>query len=133
MLGIPRPFYSGVSNERVMEAANQRMHLAGGKTIVAMSTKLRNRQIKFLGHLIRASEEDLTRTCAFTNQGRRVRAGWKRVGRPRLKWYDTVVNMAIKLLVEKYIIPTDWENHMRRDEAINLVIQAAESRELEEI
>ena len=128
MLRIPHPYYSGVSNNRVMELANQRIILAGGDTIVLMSTERKDRQIKFLGHLIRASNEDLTRTCTRTEQGNRVCAGWKRVGRPRLKWYDTVMNLAIEMLQGRGVILRDWEAHMRREEVIGLVITTAESR-----
>ena len=128
MLRIPHPYYCGVSNDRVMELANQRIRLAGGETIVSMSTKLKNRQIKFLGHVIRTSNEDLTKTCTLTEQGNIICAGWKRVGRPRLKWYDTVMNLAIEMLRGKRIIPRDWEADMRREEVISLVIATAESR-----
>ena len=66
---VPHPYYSGVSNIRVMEVANQRSRLAGGETIVLMSTRFKDRQIKFLGNLIRASDWDLTKTCTLTAQG----------------------------------------------------------------
>ena len=132
MLRILRPYYSGVSNERVMELANQRIRLAGGETIVLMSTKLKDRQIKFLGHFIRASNEDLTKTCTLTEQGNRVCAGWKRVGKPRLKWYDMVLNLAIEMLQGKGIIIRGWESDMRREEVISLVIATAESRSVKD-
>ena len=96
ILRVRHPYYSGIYNNRVMEVANQRIKLAGGETIVLMSTILKDRQIKFLGHLVRASDGDLTKTCTLTGQGNRVCAGWKRVGRPILKWYDTVMSMAIE-------------------------------------
>lgn len=132
ILRVPHPYYSGVSNNRVMEVANQRIRLAGGETITLMSTRLKDRQIKFLGHLIRASDEDLTKTCTLTARGNRVCAGWKRVGRPRLKWYDTVMNLAIEMLQEKGIIIGDWEAHMRREEVVSLVMTIAESRSVKD-
>ena len=115
-----------------MEVANQRIRLAGGDTIVLMSTRLKDRHIKCLGHLIRASDGDLTKTCTLMAQGSRVCAGWKRVGRPRLKWYDTIMNLAIKMLQEKGIIIGEWEAHMRREEVISLVIATAESRSVKD-
>ena len=39
---VPHSFYSHVSNEDVMELANQRRRLAGGKTMKSMSERLRN-------------------------------------------------------------------------------------------
>ena len=128
ILRVPHPDYSGVSNNRVMEVANPRIRPAGGGTIMLISTRLKDRQVKFLGHLSRASDEDLTKTCTPTARGDRVRAGWKRVGRPRLKWYDTVMNLAIEMLQEKGVIIGDWEAHMRRDEVVSLVMTIAESR-----
>ena len=128
ILRVPHPYYPGVSNNRVMVVANQRIRLAGGETMVLMSTRLKDRQIKFLGHLIRASDEDLTKTCTLTAQGSRVCTGWKRAGRPRLKWYDTIMNLAIEMLQERGIIIGDWEAHIRRGEVVSLVMAIAESR-----
>ena len=71
-----------------------------------MSTRFKDRQIKFLGHFIGASDEDLTKTCTVTARGDKVCAGWRRVGKPRLKWFDTVINLAIEMLPK--------ENHHRR-------------------
>ena len=125
---VPHPYHSGVSNDRAMEVANQRIRPAGGETITFMSTRPKDRHINFLGHLIRASDEDLIETCTFTARGDRVCAGWKRVGRPRLKWYDTAMNLAIEMLQAKRVIMGDWEAHMRRDEVVHLVMTIAESR-----
>ena len=129
---VPHPYYSGVSNNRVMEVANQRSRLAGGETITHMSTRFKDRQIKFLGHLIRASDEDLTKTCTLTARGNWVCAGWKRMGRPRLKWYDRVMNLVIEMLQEEGIIIGDWEAHMRREEVVSLVMTIAESRSVKD-
>ena len=74
----------------------------------------------------------MTKTCTLTARGDRVCAGWKRVGRPRLKWYDTVMNLAIEMLQEKGVIIRDWEAHMRRDEVVSLVMTIAESRSVED-
>ena len=129
---VPHPYYSGVSNNRVLEVANQRIRLAGGETIVLMSTIPKDRHIKFLGHFIRASDVDLAKTCTLMAQGSRVCAGWKRVGRPRLKWYDAVMNLAIEMLQGKRIIIEDRETHMLREEVISLVIATAESRSVKD-
>ena len=97
-----------------------------------MSTRLKDRQINFLGHSFRASDEDLTKTCTLPARGNRVCAGWKRVGRPRLKWYDTVMNLAIEMLQEKGITIGDWEAHMRREEVVSLVMTIAESKSVKD-
>ena len=131
ILRVPHPYYSGVSSNRVMEVANQRIRLAG-ETMTLMSTRLKDRQIKFLGHLIRTSYEDLTKTCTLTARGDRVCAGWRRMGRPRFKWYDTVMSLAIEMLQEKGTIKRDWETHMRREEVVSLVMAIAESRSVKD-
>ena len=46
ILGIKHSYHSHISNEVVMQRANQRIRLKEGKTITKMSEKLMNRQIK---------------------------------------------------------------------------------------
>ena len=65
MLGIKHAYHSHVSNEAVMQRANQRMRLKEGKTITNMCEKLVIRQVKFMAHLLRAEEGDLTKTCTI--------------------------------------------------------------------
>ena len=95
-----------------------------------MSDKLKDRQIKFMAHLIRSGEEDLTRTCAINFDGSRLNAGYKRIGRPRIKWYDQVMEFCIQKLVTLGILLPDWYDHMRHDEAILMVVTAALVREI---
>ena len=45
--------------------------------------------IEYRGHLIRAQSDDITKTCTLDVEGNRVKAGFKRVGRPRLNNYMT--------------------------------------------
>ena len=92
MLGIRHSYHSHVSSEVVMQRANQRVRLKKGKTITKMSEKLINRQIKFMAHLLRAEEDDITKACTINRNGHRVSTGFKRTGRPRIKWYDQVMN-----------------------------------------
>ena len=54
------------------------------------------------------------------------------MGRPRLKWYDTIKNLAIEMLQERGIIIGDWEAHMRREEVVSLVMSIAESRSIKD-
>ena len=71
MLGIKHSYRSHVSNEVVMETANLRIRLKRGETIKKMSDKLKDKQIKFMAHLLRSGEEDLTKTCAINHDGSR--------------------------------------------------------------
>ena len=90
-----------------------------------MSDKLKDRQIKFMAHLIRSEKDDLTKTCAINHDGSRSNAGCKRTGRPRIKWYDQVMEACIQRLISLGILLPDWNEHMRHDEAILMVHTAA--------
>ena len=92
MLGITHSYHSHVSNEVVMETANLIIILKGGGTITKMSEKLVSRQIKFIAHLMKAGEDDLTKTCAVDHNGIKIFASHTGTGRPRIKWYDQVMN-----------------------------------------
>ena len=99
MLGIKHSYHSHISNEVVMQRANQRIRLKEGKTITKMSEKLVNRQIKFMSHFLKAEEDDITKTCIIDRNGLRISAGFQRTGRPRIKWYDQVMNSCYDRLV----------------------------------
>ena len=75
MLGITHSYHSHVSNETAMEIANRRIRLKGGRTITKMSEKLASRHIKFIAHLMRAGEDDLTKTRAIDHNGIIISAG----------------------------------------------------------
>ena len=95
-----------------------------------MSDKLKDRQIKFMARLIRSGEEDLTKTCAINHDGSRLNAGFKRTGRPRIKWYDQVMEACLQRLVTLGILLPNWTEYMRYDEAILMVHTAATEREI---
>ena len=82
-----------------------------------MFEKLVNRQIKFMAHLLRAEEDDLTKTCTINKNGFRISAGFKRTGRPRIKWYDQVMNVCFNRLVEMGLLLPNWREDIRIDEA----------------
>ena len=54
--------------------------------------KLINWQMQFMAHLLRAKEDDIIKTCTTNRNGLRISAGFKRTGKPRIKWYDQVMN-----------------------------------------
>ena len=78
MLGIRHSYHSHISNEVVMQRANQRIRLKEGKTIIKMSEKLVNIQIKFMSHLLKSEEDDITKTCTIDRNGLRISAGFKK-------------------------------------------------------
>ena len=84
-MGIKHPYHSHISNEVVMQRANQRIRLKEGNTITKISEKLNNRPVQFMAHLLRAEENDIMKTCTVDHNGLRITAGFKRTGRPRIK------------------------------------------------
>ena len=81
-----------------------------------------------MGHLIRAEEDDLRKTYALSAGGIRVAAGHKRRDRPRIKWYDQVLDACIDKRTKSGILLPKWSTDMRRDEAIQRSIDTAEAR-----
>ena len=92
--------------------------------------KLIGRQIKFMAHLMRAGDDDLTKTCAINQSGSRIFAGHKRTGRPRIKWYDQVMNACFDRLISLGLLLPKWKEDIRIDEAAKMVLQTAADREL---
>ena len=101
-----------------------------GKTITKMSEKLINRQIKFMSHLLRAEEDDITKACTINRNGHRISAGFNRTGRPRIKWYDQAMNSCFNKLVTMCLLLPNWREDARVDEAKQIGLQTATDREL---
>ena len=114
----------------VVQRANQRIRLKEGKTLTKMSAKLVNRQIKFMAHFLRAEGDNLTKTCTINRNGFRVSAGFQRTVRPRIKWYDQVMNACFNRLVKMGLLLPNWREDIRIDEAKQIVLQTAADREL---
>ena len=130
ILGIKHSYHSHISNEVVMQRANQRIRLKEGKTITKMLEKLINRQIKFMAHLRRAEENDVIKTCIVDHNGLRITAGFKRTGRPRIKWYDQVMSSCFERLITVGLLLPNWREDIRVDEAKQIVLQTTLDREL---
>ena len=129
MLGIKHSYHSHISDEMVMQKANQRIRSKEGKTITKMSEKF-NRQIKFTSHLLRAEENDITKICTIDRNGLRISAGFKITGRPRINWYDQVMSSCFDRLVTMGMLLPNWREDIKVDEAKQLVLQTATDREL---
>ena len=83
-----------------------------------------------MAHLLRSEENDLMKTCTVDNIGLRVIAGFKRTGRPRIKWYDQVMNSCFDRLVNMTLLLPNWREDIRDDGAKQVVLQTAIDREL---
>ena len=75
-----------------------------------MFKKLEQRQITLFAHLPRAPEDDEMKKIAVQPDGKRVWAGFRRVDRPKLKWYRVVKSATIDKLTNLNIPPANWKN-----------------------
>ena len=66
------------------------------------------------------------KNISITEQGERVKADFRRVGRPRVKWYDTTRGHIIKLLSKGGII----NDQVVRHEINDYIIKYALDREI---
>eukprot|EP00972_Heterocapsa_arctica_P103374 15232128-Heterocapsa_arctica.AAC.1 len=60
--------------------------------------------------------------------GSRVQADFRRVGRPRHKWYDCVRQLAIQSLIKQHVITEYWHFVMRDDGLTSQIFEAAKER-----
>ena len=88
ILSIPHAYISRVTNEQVLASANRRARLNKGKEITIASQRLDRSQLTLFGHILRAERDDPMRSVAVDDRGERLKANFRRVGRPRVKWYD---------------------------------------------
>eukprot|EP00972_Heterocapsa_arctica_P023214 3417746-Heterocapsa_arctica.AAC.1 len=93
-----------------------------------MSNRLIRKQLTRFGHLLRAPEDDVLKRCSVLSSGERVKAYFKRVGRPRLKWFDGVRKTAIAELVTLHILPADHHLIMRPSEISPIILESAKER-----
>ena len=127
--GIPPAHISHISNLTVLETANERAQLKDGKLLTSITQRVKEKQIKLFGHLLRANPTtDHTRRIAIDEQGYRVRSHTRRIGRPRLKWYDMAKQAVIENFTKQNIILRQWERHMRYDELNPIIVEAAQER-----
>ena len=94
-----------------------------------MSKKLEQRQIILFAHLLRAPEDGEMNKISVQPNGKRVWAGFGRVGRPKLKWYEVVRSATIDKLTNLNILPASWKNEMSETEMLQMLIDTAHDRE----
>ena len=94
------------------------------------STKLKQRIVKFYGHIIRSDPNtDQVRAISIDEDGNRISAPkpW-RSGRPKLKWYDTAKQLVTQQLEKLNIIPNTWRTDLNQEELNHYIITAAKDR-----
>ena len=57
--------------------------------------------------------------------GKRVWAGFRRVGRPKLKWYEVVRSATIDKLTILSILLANWKNEVSETEMLQMIIDTA--------
>ena len=98
ILGIKHAYFSRIRNQQVIATANQETKLKKHKEIIKMFKKLEQRQITLFAHLLRAPGDDEMKKIAVQPNGKRVWAGFRRVGRPKMKWYEVVRSATVDKL-----------------------------------
>lgn len=81
-----------------------------------------------MARLLRSEENDFMKTCTVDSSGFRITAGFERIGRPRTKWYDQVMNSCFDRLVKMNFLLPNWREYIRDDEAKQVVLQTAIDR-----
>ena len=94
-----------------------------------MFKQFEQRQITLFAHLLRAPEDDEMKKIAVQPNGKRAWAGFRRVGRPRLKWYEVVRSATIDKLTGLNILPANRKNEMSEIEMLQMFIDTAHDRE----
>ena len=59
-----------------------------------------------------------------------VTAGFKRTGRPRIKWYDQVMNSCFDRVVKMNLLLPNRREYIRDEEAKQVVLQTTVDREI---
>ena len=126
---IPPAHTSRISNLIILETANEKAQLKDGKRLASITQRVKEKQVKLFGHLIRTSTEtDHAKRVAIDDQRYRVKTHYRRAGRPRLKWYDMAKQAIINNLTKQNIIFRNWEHHMNYDELNPIIVEAAQER-----
>ena len=110
------PYWSRVSNEKLLEIINAKLKRElEDKELRRLSTRLIERQIALYAHIIRLEQDDPMKRISITEQGERVRADFRRSGRPRITWYDTTGGHIITKLRQEGIINESVAKHEIND------------------
>ena len=130
-LNIKHSYWSHVTNATVMNTANNRAtNIDKNIEILPLSIKLKQRIVKFYGHIIRSDPNtDQIRAISIDENGKRISAPkpW-RSGRPKLKWYDTAKQMVIQHLEKLNILPNTWRTDFSQNELNHYIKEAARDR-----
>ena len=129
MLGIKHAYFSRIGNHEVIATANHEARVKKNKQIIKMSKKPGRKHITLFAHLLRAPEEDEIKKVSIQPNGERIWAGHRRVGRPKLKWYEVVRSAIIDKLTLLNILPANWKTTISEIEMLQIIIDTANDRD----
>ena len=127
-LKIKHPYWSRVSNKKLLEAANEQLREEQDKKCLERLSI--ERQIVLLAHTIRLDEQDPLKRISIDEAGGRVKTDFRRAGRPRTKWYDTTRNQAIKKLIKEGHLPREIVTRSTRQEINEFILTMAQDRHI---
>ena len=131
ILEIKHPYWSRISNKKLLEMANDKLGNEQDKScLTKLSSRLIERQIALFAHTIKFEDQDLLKIIAIDEAGNRVRSDFRRTGRPRTKWYDATKNHAIKKFIKEGHFPRDIINESTKQEVNEFIVQMALNRHI---
>ena len=131
ILKVKHPYWSRVSNKKLLEMANEKLGNEQDKNCLRkLSSRLIERQIVLFAHTIRLEEQDPLKKISIDEAGNRVRSDFRRTGRPRTKWYDTTRNHVIRKLIKEGHLPRNILNESTKQEINELIVQMAQNRHI---
>ena len=129
VLKTKHPYWSRVSNKKLLEIANDKLGNEQDKScLTRLSSRLIERQIVLFAHTIRLEDQDPLKRIAIDETGGRVRSDFCRTGKPRTKWYDTTRIHAIKKPIKEGHLARDINNGSTKQEVSELIVQMAQNR-----
>ena len=127
ILKIKHPYWSRISNNTILQTANQRLD-PKAKKIERLSSKLTQRQIVLYAHIVRLDNDDPMKRISIDEEGDRVKSDFKRRGRPRMKWYNTTRGRVITKLIGDGLLPPEATRIMTMSEINEVIRQCALER-----
>ena len=114
---------------KLLQQLTKKRNLKTNREIINIFKKLERKQITLFAHLLRAPRDNKMTKVSVQPNGKRIWAGFRRVGRPKLKWYEVVRSATIDKFIILNILQANWENEMSETEMLQMIIDTAHDRE----
>ena len=131
ILKVKHPYWSRISNKKLLEMANDKLGNEQDKScLTKLSSRLIERHIVLFAHTIRLEDQDPLDKNVTDETENRVSSDFRRTGRPRTKWYDTTRNHVIKKLIKEGHLPRDIVDESTKQEVNESIIQMTQNRHI---